>query len=333
VHSEGLTGIGEAATIGGPRWGDEATEGMKEVVDRYIAPLLINQPLNINVLEQTITQSVRGNAFARAAIVMALYDLAAKAKNMNVAEFLGGTINPAIDIAWTLASGDTTRDIEEGERVLHDKLHRHFKLKIGFNDPEQDVKHVEKICAHFQGKASVRVDINQGWDEITARQYIPRLSQVGVSMVEQPLARWNLAGMARLQSSTPLTIMADEGVATSHEALAHIETRAAGAFALKVTKSGGYKETKAIAALANASGLGLYGGCMLETAVGTAAYLQLFSTMPKFEFGCELFGAHLLKDGITQTKAEIKDFQIHLPQGHGIGIDLDSDKFNFYKRK
>ena len=103
-------------------------------------------------------------------------------------------------------------------------------------------------------------------------------------------------------------------------------------FALKLTKSGGIANTKKVAAIAEAAGIGLYGGCMLETAVGTAAYAQAFASIPGINQGCELFGHMLLKDTITVQTIELRDFKVWIPDGPGIGVDLDADKLRFYSR-
>lgn len=333
VHAEGLVGTGEAATIGGPRWGDESTEAIKANIDTYIAPVVIGQDaLNLNVIEDRLERSVRGNSFARAAVAMAVYDLAARARNQSVASLLGGPIATAIDLAWTLASGHTDKDLAEAEEMLAARRHRHFKIKVGFGDPDHDVAHVVRLAEALAGRASIRVDVNQGWDEHTATRLIPRLEAAGVALVEQPLPRWNVDGMARLTAQSRLAIMADEGVANIHDAILHAKTHAADVFALKVTKAGGYAETRRIAAIARAAGLSLYGGCMLETGIGTAGYLQLFSTLVPFAWGCELFGPLLIDDGLTTTALEVRDFAIHLPGGPGIGVELDEAKLDFYRR-
>lgn len=334
VFADGAVGTGEAATIGGPRWGEESTEGIKATIDGYIAPVLLGQDAcNLNAIETRVAQAVRGNAFARAAVIMAVHDLVARANGVSVAELLGGAQTQSLELIWTLASGDTDRDIAEGEEMLESCRHRHFKIKIGFGDPERDTAHVVKLAQAFSGRASIRVDLNQAWDEATARRLLPKLAGAGVALVEQPLPRWNVEGMARLSATAPgIAIMADEGVASCHDALAYARLRAADAFALKVTKSGGYAETRRVAAIAEAAGIGLYGGCMLETGVGTAGYLQLFATFGDLPWACELFGPRLLQHDIIASPLAMHDFAIHLPSGAGTGVAIDPDKLGFYRR-
>ena len=71
---------------------------------------------------------------------------------------------------------------------------------------------------------------------------------------------------------------------------------------------------------------------MLESGLGTAAAIQLFATVPEWQFGTEMFGPLLLKDEILAEPLEYKDFSVTVPQGPGIGVTLDDDKVNFYRR-
>lgn len=333
IAAGGLVGIGEAATIGGPAWAEESTEGIKSMIDVYLAPRLVGQDANdINRLSALMDVAVRGNRFAKAALEMALYDLVARSRSLPVHALLGGQVREAIPVAWTLAAGDTGRDIAEAEEMLERRRHHIFKLKIGAKAPDADFSHVAAICKAVADRASIRVDVNQAWDEQTASKWIPRLEEAGVDLIEQPVARWNVAAMARLAAASRAAIMADEGVGTIHEAFDHARHAAADVFALKLTKAGGIASTRKVAAIAEASGIGVYGGCMLETAVGTAAYAQAYASVPSMDYGCEIFGPLLLKDTITCEQIEIREFQVWIPPGIGCGVTLDEDKLAYYRR-
>ncbi|MDB5631884.1 MAG: muconate cycloisomerase [Tardiphaga sp.] len=85
-------------------------------------------------------------------------------------------------VAWTLASGDTTRDIAEAEQMLEARRHNIFKLKIGLRSVDADVAHVAAIKKALGDRASVRVDVNQAWSEPEARRGIPALEAAGVDL-------------------------------------------------------------------------------------------------------------------------------------------------------
>src|SRR5260370_17982188 len=78
--SDGLVGWGEAACLGGPTWSEESAESVAATIERYIAPWLIGRdPTPIEALPIEMARPVQGNPFARPAVEMALWALAAPA--------------------------------------------------------------------------------------------------------------------------------------------------------------------------------------------------------------------------------------------------------------
>lgn len=330
---DGAIGIGEASTIGGPAWAEESTETIQLIIDTYLAPHLLGR--NAGDLQATsllMDKLVRGNRFAKAAVEMALLDMVARTLKVPACQLLGGKVHNQLDLAWTLASGSTQADIEEGEAKLAARQHHIFKLKIGYGEPEADVAHASQIAQHFSGLARVQVDVNQAWDELTATRCIARLQDAGVALIEQPVARHQTGAMARLAARFDVPIMADEALATPADALALVQLGAADVFALKLTKAGGPLATLQTAAIAQAAGVPCYGGCMLETSVGTAAYLHVFSAIPAITWGCELFGPLLLKDDLVTQPLRYGDGAIALHPGDGFGVEIDPAKLAFYRR-
>jgi muconate cycloisomerase len=154
-----------------------------------------------------------------------------------------------------------------------------------------------------------------------------------VSLIEQPLPKTNLEGMARLATRFDVAIMADEAVATSQDGFTFAKFHAADVVALKIAKAGGLLPTKSVAAIALAGGLALYGGTMLEGTIGTVASLHAFASLPQnFPFGTELFGPLLLKDDIVQQRPAYSNFAIAVPDKPGLGVDIDEDKLAHYRR-
>ncbi len=96
--------------------------------------------------------------------------------------------------------------------MLDLRRHRVFKLKIGRSAVAEDIAHVTAIKRALGRRASVRVDVNQAWDESSAMRAIAALEDVGVNLVEQPVAEKNRAAMARLAARFLVPIMADEAL-------------------------------------------------------------------------------------------------------------------------
>ena len=85
--------------------------------------------------------------------------------------------------------------------------------------------------------------------------------------------------------------------------------------------------------VAQAAGIGLYGGTLLEGTIGTAASLHAWATLPEMAWGTEMFGPLLLKDDIVVEPLNYSEFGVALPKGPGLGITLDEDKLAHYARK
>jgi muconate cycloisomerase len=331
--SDGITGIGEGTTIGGLSYGDESPESIKLTIDTYMAPLLRTaDPSRVAATMATIGRAAVGNHFAKSAIETALLDAQGKRVGLPVSELLGGRQRDTLPIAWTLASGDTAKDIDEAEQMLALRRHNIFKLKIGKRAVADDAAHVAAIKRALGDRASVRVDVNQAWDEATAARGMAMLEAAGVDLVEQPIARSNRAGQARLAARFIIPIMADESLHGPEDAFDIAALAAADVFAVKIAQSGGLQAAARVGAIADAAGIGLYGGTMLEAAVGTVASAHLFSTFPKLAWGTELFGPLLLTEEILTEPLAYGDFALKVPDKPGLGVELDEAKIAFFRR-
>src|SRR3546814_226814 len=147
IHcSDGVVGVGEGTTIGGLAYGGESPEGMKLAVDTYFAPLLRGaDATRVPALMAHLDRAIKDNRFARSAIETALLDAHGKRTGLPVSELLGGRRRERLPVAWTLASGDTARDIAEAEQMLDLRRHNVFKLKIGARTLAEDIAHVAAI--------------------------------------------------------------------------------------------------------------------------------------------------------------------------------------------
>jgi muconate cycloisomerase len=331
--SDGSQGMGEGASIGGLSYGPESVESVKLAIDAYIAPALTGMDGDaIAAVSAHMEKVVKGNPIARAAVECALWDGLGRRANLSVAQLFGGRIHDRLPVAWTLASGNSRTDADEALEMLRTKRHRDFKLKIGKRTVKQDIAHVAAIAQAVGDQGTIRVDVNQAWSLTEARYGARGLQEIGCILIEQPVARDKLAALKSLTDGYEIAIMADEVLQGPADALRVASNRSADVFAVKVCQSGGLKPASDVIAIARAAGIDLYGGTMLESGLGTAAAIQLFATVPEWQFGTEMFGPLLLKDEILATPLEYKDFSVTVPQGPGFGVSLDEDKVDFYRR-
>ncbi len=333
--TNGVVGIGEAATLGGPRWSEESVEGIKATIDAYLAPAVLGR--RADLIEAAGVQmhlAAKRNNAAKAAVETALWDALGRTLGLPVTTLLGGAVRDRVPVLWTLASGDPVQEAEEANRKLEARLHRTFKVKIGALEPAADMARMRHLAQALEGRAELIVDANQAWDETVSARCLPQLNEMGVRLVEQPVPAWNLPAMARLRArpGTP-PLLADECVFTVHDMLAVGAAGAADAVSLKLVKHGGLLGLKRVAAVAEAAGIALYGGCLLESSVGAAAHLQAFATLRELAWGCEHFGPQILVGDLVTEPLRFEDFNVHLPSGPGIGVELDQDKLRAYARQ
>ncbi len=331
--ANGVTGIGEAATLGGPRWSEESVESIKATIDTYLAPALIGSTANRFVAARArMDEAAKRNNAAKSAIESALFDAVGKTLDVPAVQFLGGAVRDSIPVLWTLASGDPQQEIEEAENKIAARLHNAFKVKIGAQAPAADMARMRRLASALEGRATLIVDANQAWDETTALRCLPVLAEIGVALVEQPLPAWDLLGMGRLRGRSSVPLMADECVFSTHEMLDVVRAGAADVVSLKLVKHGGLLATRDVAAVAVAAGIGLYGGCLLESSIGAAAHLQVFAGLRDLVWGCEHFGPQILTGDLVTEPLRFEDFHIHLPTGPGLGVTLDPAQLRRYAR-
>ncbi|WOE75351.1 muconate cycloisomerase family protein [Alterisphingorhabdus coralli] len=331
--SGGIVGIGEGCTPSGPWWSGESVESIKLNIDAHIAPLIIGRDVfDLRGISAEVDRKLFGNPFAKATVEMALLDIQGKIAGVPVHDLLGGKQRSSLPCSWPLATGDPGEEIEEAKEHLAQKRFKLFKLKMGFLEPETDVARACAIAKALEGKASVRVDPNESWDEATCKWAMPRMADAGIAMVEQPMARWNVDGFARITAQTKMATAVDESLCTMDDALRLGRMHTADLVSIKVMKHGGLTNARRIADIAIASGMSIYMGTFLECSIGTAAGMQLAATFSDLPYGGELSGANLIAEDIAVRPARYENFELQLEEGVGLAAEVDEDKVEALRR-
>ena len=329
----GTVGYGEGVVPGGPWWGGESVETMQVLIERYMVPILLGRKVDeITAVLADIDRVVANAQFAKAAIDVAMHDAWARSLGVPVHTLLGGAFRRSIDVTWALGSAPVDEVLEEARGKLDARLNFSFKLKMGALEPDSDTQRVVDITRALAGKAGVRVDINARWDRLTALKYLPRLAEGGVELIEQPTPREQIEVLAELNALLPVPIMADESVQSPHDALDVVRQRAADVIAIKTTKCGGLRRSREVVAVAKAAGVACYGATSIEGPIGTAASLHFACAEPGINFGSELFGPLLFDEELLQQPLRYSDGQLHLPDGPGLGVELNMDAVKSWTR-
>ncbi|GAA1248429.1 muconate/chloromuconate family cycloisomerase [Prauserella halophila] len=329
----GVTGVGEGVVPGGPWWGGESVETMQLVIERYLSPILLGRRVDeIAAIMRDGSDAVAANLFAKTAVEVALHDAWARHLEVPVHTLLGGACRTNVDVTWALGTESADVVVDEALAKLDSGLHTSFKLKMGALAPDEDVARVTEIAEKLAGTAGVRVDINARWDRTTALTHLPELAAAGVEMIEQPVAGHDVEALVAISAALPIPVMADESLRTPADALQLAKAQAAGIFAVKTTKSGGLRASRAIGEIAAAAGIPCYAATSIESPIGTAASLHTACTSPALGWGSELFGPLLLAEEMLVDPLVYDADGVHLPEGPGLGVELDPAKVREFRR-
>jgi L-Ala-D/L-Glu epimerase len=258
----------------------ETTGSICAAVEGPLADAVRGVPLaQHEELFRRLQGAMYGNTTAKCAIDLAVH-AALAAPSGGLAPFLGSAGGPVrTDVTVSLADAETmARDAAGRAQEGFDLL----KLKVGGDDVDLDVARVTRVAQAVGPDVSLRLDANQAWTAKTAIAVLDRLARAGVrpELVEQPVPAHDLDGMAAVARHGSVPVLADESVRSARDVLRVAEAGAADAVNLKLAKCGGLRAARDFIATANACGLEVVVGCMLEPAITVAVAATLAATLP-----------------------------------------------------
>ncbi len=323
--SDGRSGWGEAPTNW--RVTGESIESVSAAVvgplTGAIAGLSSTEP---DAASEAMERAVVRNSSARMALDCALYDLAASAAGVPLFRYLGGD---AIEVRTDLTVSAVVTDAELAERVRTALEYaragfRTFKVKVGAGG--DDVRTLIDVRTSLGADVRLRLDANQGWRPQQAVKVIGSLEDAGVDMelVEQPVHRDDIEGLAFVTRHVQTPIMADESVWTRRDLREIVNARAADMINIKLAKTGGLREALNVARAARESGVGVVVGCMAESHVGIAAAAAMASVMDRGDQNGPL--VHDLDGGLLLTASPVEGGVVYrrdmvrLAEAPGTGI-------------
>ncbi len=330
IHTdEGITGIGEATLS--PAWTGETRPGGLAVIRDLFAPQLIGQdPRNINALMKRLNRVLVGNPFAKAAIDMALWDIAGKAAGVPVYQLLGGKVRDELPIKLVVGGFEPEEAVVLGRKFL-DWGVKTLKVKVGVGD---DVARVRAIRELAGPGIPIGIDANEGWDIATARRRLADLEPFDILFCEQPIPRADTQALADLRRTTNIPIKADESVFTAGDAIRLVQYRAADILSVYPGKHGGIGPTLEIAAIAKAAGIAVTMGSNLELGIATAAMLHVGIACDAFraeQFPGDYVGPWYHAADLLKTPVDLGPPAARVPEGPGLGIELDEEQLEKYR--
>jgi muconate cycloisomerase len=309
-------GRGEASPM--TAYTGETLDGVRGAITDVLAPALIGRALpGIAGAVAAMDAALRHQHLAKAAIDIALHDLVAASAGVPVHTLLGGAARERVPIAWVVGLGDIDEVVGEASEYAA-RGFTHIKVKGG-EDPYRDVRLVRALTGALPDGVRTSLDANEGYSRSHALPALLDMDEAGLHMVEQPLPRWDLGGLAELRRRLRMRVMVDESVQSIHDALAVIRAEAADIINIKVLKVGGLYRARQVVALAEAAGVAVKVGSMPELDVATLAGLHLAATTPAGSVPADLIGPLMVGGDRSAVFAAGHHGYLSTPDGPGLG--------------
>ena len=314
----GLVGYGEALPLAG--FSEESPDRAAETLSGLARVLIGREVEELDALLDLVEELAPEAPAARAAVDVALFDLAARAQGIGVAAMLALPGRPRARIEVNALVYDERPEIvaREASAAIVEG-YRTVKLKVGALALELDEARVAAVRDAVGSEARIRLDANGGWKEREAEEAIARLAPYRIELLEQPVEARDLGGLARLSARSPIPVAADEALAGGYAVDEIFARNAASVLVLKPAMLGGLRASQRIAARARAAGWGVVVTSALDSAVGLAAALQLAAALPGPHLAAGLATGALLDWDLAKAPTPSRG-TLSVPDESGIGV-------------
>jgi o-succinylbenzoate synthase len=312
--ADGCVGYGEATPL--EAFGTESLAAARDSLEVCTALLEGADLGEPEELLDWISRRRQPTSTARAAIDVALHDLAARDAGSSVASWLaakdGRSARPSVEVNALLASR-SPRDLAAealGFRTL--------KLKVGVGPAKSDVERVAAVRSAVGPAARIRADANGAWSPDQARERLEALAPLDLEFVEQPVAAADLADLARVRRDSPVPVAADESACSEAELRRVLDAEAADVVMLKPSVIGGIARARAAAKLARSARVEVVPTSFLDGAVAVLGALHLASSLPGHLPACGLATSVLLENDLAPAPVP-ECGRLRVPSEPGLG--------------
>ena len=314
----GITGTGFAYTLG------IGGTAVWELVDTYLSPLVLgHDPMDVERIwarcwwELHALGSAGMTRFALAAIDIALWDILAKQAGVLLYRLLGGSRDRI------LAYGSGINMHLDGEPLLDQMRgflaqgYRAVKMKVGRDDPQEDVQRVASVRRLIGPTVQLMLDANQKWTAADAIRRVTLLRPFDPFWLEEPLLAEDRAGHVHVRQATGIPIAVGETLYTRYEFADYMRAGAVDVVQADIPRVGGFTEWMKIARLAEAFNLPVAPHFMMELSV------HALCAVPNGLILEDLQGGSLTDLGILAEPIRVENGEIAPPArlGHGIVFD------------
>ncbi len=314
----GINGTGFAYTLG------IGGTALRELVDTYLTPLVLgSDPRDVERIwtrcwwELHALGSAGMSRFALAAIDIALWDILAKHAGVPLYRLLGGSRDriPAYGGGINMhLEGEPLLDQMRGFLALG---YRAVKMKVGRDNPEEDVERVGSVRRLIGPSVRLMLDANQKWTAGEAIRRAAMLRSFDPSWLEEPILADDRVGHVHVREATGVPIAIGETLYTRYEFADYMRAGAVDIVQADITRVGGFTEWMKIARLAEGFNLPVAPHFMMELSV------HALCAVPNGLILEDLQGGSLTDLGILAEPIRVVNGEISPPArpGHGILFD------------
>ena len=325
---EGLVGLGEAAAYPSADIVLAVLESIKPLVIGEDAFTIERIMKRINVIGTW--HHVKATNPGIAAVEMACWDLVGKAAGQPLVNLFGGRVRDRVEYFYYLSrqpareiGADAQRAVAAGFGTLY--------LKVGSDDPRDDIARVAAVRAAAGPDVRIRVDANEAWSSSAAIRIVREMEHSGLELVEQPVSGRNLAEMAYVRSRISTPLLANEASWTRYDQLDVIRAGAADVISVDNQMDGGLLNLKRSAGMCEVAGLPVLKHSLGELGVAMYAGVHVLASTPNFLYANQGY-ASLLSDDVLVDASPLPYVEgcLEVPTGAGIGVELDRDRVDRY---
>ena len=333
---EGITGIGET-------YGGNAVEHAIAAAKPYVVGL---DPLETGILNHRLSVFCIGYetavpAVVRAGIEMAFLDAAGKALNRPVHSLLGGAVRNSIETAAYLffryegkpgTGGEASPESMVARAIELVDRHgfRVLKLKGGVLPPKMEFETVRQLQKRFPD-SPIRWDPNAAWSVETSMQVLRRLQAENIELEYLEDPTWNLEGMSQVRKSSSVPFATNMCLVSWEQLAPGIRMRSVDIILSDVHFWGGFRQNQRMMAVCDAFQLGVGMHSDRELGISTAAMLHLAAASPSLAYAIDSHYHDQVADIITRP-FRYKEGCFDVPQGPGLGVEIDWDNVEKYHR-
>jgi len=292
---DGRTGIGGGSPSS---YYDETPDSTADVLPELFDVVDDKRPARLQAIERELHERAPDQAAARAAVSIAVHDLLSKQTDEPLYERLGLTPEWAPATSYTV-SIDSPAAMASQAQLAREAGYPILKIKLGTDDDRRRIDAIRKAVPN----ARIRVDANGEWTQTEAIANANWLANAGVELLEQPVPADDISALEAVAAESVLPIAADESCVTAEDVPAVAE--AADIIVVKLMKCGGIRPAIRQIETANAHGLDVMIGCMIESNASIAPACQLSPLVEYADLDGSLLCANDPYAGVSMPAGQI----------------------------